>query len=361
VEGVSAAAAIAPAETSAPLARGAFAQALEAGRERFNAQVASARRSVPGFDPERFGRRFVVTAGPVVEAVAVLAPDRAPQVTDRLFDISLTLAIRGSLGPTVGPLADEAWTRVLPSVASLVAQSPDRLVSAATNAVYNIALVAGTRPRDWIARMTIAGPACANVDEWLACGQVAAWLSGVAHMRDGALEALATLSPRTARTVLNLPANASPLDVPAIAARLRSDPWLPPDRVETASAVRGLQIVATVGGFRGLGGLFMIPPDIAMSEGRIVAFDGRRSWILSADCCGATLVRTESVDLDAEEKTATEGIFELGSGGRVSFGTYTRAFPTFAEVSSFAATPTTLAVAIPRSHYIYVVALVERG
>src|SRR4051794_28144492 len=100
---------------SAPLVDGALAGALDAGRARFNARVALARRLTPGFDAARFGRHFVATARPVVDAVAASAPDRVQAVTEALFDIAIDLAGRGSRGPAAASATDLAWIRVLPA------------------------------------------------------------------------------------------------------------------------------------------------------------------------------------------------------------------------------------------------------
>ncbi len=339
-----------------PFLGGALATALESGRAGFNDRLATARRSVPGFDAERFARRFALTARPAVDAVAAVAPDRVPHVTGVLFEVQIAMAERGSLGPTAGSLVDQAWTDVLPTAAPLVARSPDQIVRALTHAISNVALVSTARPREWIAHMRVAGPACATTEEWLACGLVAAWLAGAAHFRRSALVALSTLSADAARAVLNLPLSGSPLDLRNLVATLDADPWRLPTQAVSPATGRTLELVATVGGFRGFGGPFMVPPDVAVSDGRFVVFDGRGTWHLFADACGATFVRTDSANLDGESG-AREGA-GVGPGGRVVFRDHERTFPMLADVSSLAATATTLVVAVPRSHDVFVIALV---
>jgi hypothetical protein len=157
--------------------------------------------------------------------------------------------------------------------------------------------------------------------------------------------------------VLDLPDTGSSPSVSSIVARLEADPWLRPARALGQDGERELEIVATVGGFRGLGGPFMSPPDVAVSEGRFVVFDGRGSWMLSADACGATFVRIELPTLDSVAKPGSAGEFEVGRGGRVSFHDHRKTFPMLAEVASLAANATTLVVAVPRSHHLFVIAL----
>jgi hypothetical protein len=347
VEGVTA-----PAVVTGPLA-----EALRARRETFNARIDAMRKNVPGFEPERFAHHFAETAGPVVDRTAALAPASVALVVDALFEVAAALAARGSLGPAAGPLVDAAWKEVLPAAASLMARTPARITSALTDAVCNLALTSGTRPHEWIARMSAAGPSCATSDEWLTCGFVAAWTSGMAHFRTKALSALPRLSPAAVRAVLGLPENGASFSVSSIAARLHADPWLRPEDALSPERTRELEIVATAGGFRGLGGPFIIPPDVALSDGRFVVFDGRGTWLLSADACGATFVRIELPVLDSVAKPGIAGEFEVGRGGRVTFGDERKTFPILAEVASMAANATTLVVALPRSHYLQIVAL----
>src|SRR6185436_10243402 len=322
-----------------PAVRGALASALEAGRRGFNARLAAARRGVPGFDPERFARRFAAIAASVVDAVARRAPDRTAAVTEALFDVALEMSHGGGRGAANAAAIDAAWTAALPAADALVAAEPGRVARALGNAIAAITLVPGARPAQWIARMTAAGPRCSTIDEWLRCGLVAAWTSGLAHFRPAALDALGRLPPDPAHAVLGLQAREAAFD-PAQAARLlTADPWLPPDRVESPPSARALDVVASVGGFRGLGGPFIEPPAVGTSGGRFVAFDTRSAWLLSVDVCGATFIRIEAPDLDPAAAGSTKA-FEIGRGGRVTAGGATRAFPILADVSGSAASAT---------------------
>jgi hypothetical protein len=113
--------------------------------------------------------------------------------------------------------------------------------------------------------------------------------------------------------------------------------------------------VAAVGGFRGFGGPFLRTPRVAWANGRFLAGDGEESWVLTADAFGATFHRS---DATPEGRGRTAG-FRIDRRGKVTRGKQTRVFAEFQDYTSAADDETTLAVTVPRSHRVYLVALAE--
>jgi hypothetical protein len=337
---------------------GPFAEALKRARDRFNTKFAYARHRFPSLDAEAVKEHLRVIVAPIVAAVHATAADRVDAVVDALYDLSLELIGGGFLGsesryPTLG----QAWREMLPRLPHLVAGHPARFVSAITNAVYNLSATATARPTFWIDAMTQLGAKCGDVEAFLEAGKVVAWRSGLAEYRDGALVACLNLKPELARAALGLPDDeATP--VATVVERLQQDIWLAPMAAcNLSNKEKQLRIVATVGAFRGFGGVFVEPPRVLRLDGQWLAYDREACWLVTADLFGATFHRFANRPPAADR--AADFDFKIDRAGRVTKGTQAAAFAHLAEATSSAATDSTLAVTLPRSHQIYFIALTE--
>src|SRR5262249_15653263 len=104
--------------------------------------------------------------------------------------------------------------------------------------------------------------------------------------------------------------------------------------------------------FRGFGGLFLAPPTIGALGSQFIVRDGDNRWLLTADLFGATFHRTDDAKL-----VQGSGPFQLDRSGKVSLGRASKVFTELADFTSLAANETTLAVTIPLSHAVYLIAL----
>jgi hypothetical protein len=336
---------------------GPFAHILEANRTRFNAKFAEARHTKPKLSPEAFKQHLHFTLAPIIEAVHQQDADKANGVADALYDLSLDLVGQELLGPQARhPLLVESWQTLLPRVPRFIIEAPRAFVGAVTNAVHNLSVTAGARPREWLDIMRRAATLCPDSATFLRVGQIAAWRSGLAHHRSEALALaaqLATTGPMLARLALNLPTantKTAPL-ITTLLNRLNADPWYRPESSPTHPK---LAIVARVGAFRGFGGLFLAPPRVFLKDGHFVIQESEAGWLLAADAFGATLHRHERPT--ASDKVETP--FRLEADGKVSHGRLGQVFPELAQATSLAATATTLAVTTALSHAVYLVAVV---
>jgi hypothetical protein len=336
----------------ARLSPGPLAEALERRRERFNARFVLARRASRRLDPDAFAGHLIRVVDPLVRAVAAAAPDRVDAAMEALFDLSLELLGGEVLGPTARrPAPGQVWTEVLPAMAPLLAREPRRVAAALTNAAVHVAAEPGARPGQWLECVRRAGEVCRTVDELLAAGQAAAWRAGLAHFREGALAALRSLELAPALRALGLRdgdyGSRELLDV-ALRERWR-DPGAP------ASGVPALACVARVGGFRGFGGPFVTPPQAFVAEGALCVADEEGCWSLFADAFGCTFRRRSRPAPDPAEGTAAP---RLEADGRLQWLGLTASFPFLAGAQGIAADGTTLAVTLPRSHFLFLVARV---
>ena len=256
---------------------------LAAGRPRFNAQVAAARRARTGFDNEALIDAVRTRIDPLVVAVEAVAPGRVAPVVEAAFALTVTL-VEQALAGERRVLVDRAWTEVAVPLAAAVAERPEPVLAMLTNAVLRLATTAVARPGEWIARMAALGPLL-TADTLAAAGQVVAWRSGMAHYRAGALAVADTL-PGT----LALAAIGATGSWPAIRAALAADRWWTPD----ADAHRGIRF----GGFTGFGGPFETPPQVRAGAQGFIVRAGRRVGLLTVDAWGATLHPADEDEFD---------------------------------------------------------------
>lgn len=343
-----------------------FRAVLEQRRDAFNARFAAARRANRNLDGEVVLAWLGDTLAPIVEAVGQLAPERAGLVAERLYSVGLDLLGRDLIGPAARRSAlNEGW-RLLPSLAGRLAEEPDRLARALSNAL--LTLEQGGRAEDWTLGLLELDPQVQSLDELLEAGKVLAWRCGLAQYRESALEVAAGLRPALLAAIFDVPV-ADEAARGALLARLTADPWAAP-----AGGPTPLRVVAKVGAFRGLGGPFLRPPRVALVEGRLLASDGDETLSVHADRFGAQLLRSNQpfpVERPASGLRDTLGRL-LGRsptswgahGGMVSWsedGTLfwvgrSARFVDLAGSSSAAFDGSALAVTHPLSHHVFLLA-----
>lgn len=332
---------------------GPLAQALEAGRPRFNALFAQARRHTPTLDPAAFAGFLRGHFAPIAAEVGRVAPDRLNEVVDVLYEFALEL-----VGTDFGvryPAVLQGWDRLLRGLPGHLAAAPRRFAGSVTNALYNLSVTPGGRPLEWLDAMAHLGARCDDVATLLAAGTVAAWRAGLAHFREGALATCRKLDPAVACFALGRRDALNRIALSVVLNRLRDDPWLSvPEAGADNGGQQALRIVARVGGFRGFGGPFLTPPAVAGANGQIHVADAESCWLLCADRYGATLHRSP----DGLPKPDGKPPFQVKADGTVRCGDATARFDELRGCTSFAATATTLAVTVPLAHLVYLVALV---
>ncbi|HEY8145184.1 MAG TPA: hypothetical protein VIG06_21030 [Kofleriaceae bacterium] len=322
-----------------------LAEILRASRGELNARFAMARRRLPALDGGAFGQFLVASVAPLCDAV----PSRdAGAVAHAAYDVALELcgqrlAGAGARDGRVGA----AWSALLVPAAAHIAAAPEATLSAAANALVQLAAAPGARPEAWAEVMGTIAPRAASIEEWLTAGQVAAWRAGLAHYRAGALEAADRLSPALALELVGSGGGGEWADVRG---RLLADPWHDPARPES-----GTRVVARVGAFRGFGGLFPVPPSVAGGGDCFVVESDGDAWILFADACGATFHRAGEEDLRA---AAAGGARAPGwRGHRIEVGGQAIDLPVRGELTSAAVAASTLAVTSSHSHTLVLVGL----
>jgi hypothetical protein len=330
---------------------GALARVFRADRARFNNQFARAKLAMPQLDEQAFAALLREALQPVAEALEEFAPARTGPAIDFLFDTALGFVGKGFTRRY--PRLVQGWKILLSTFPALLGEDPRRFSSSVGNALYNLSIGEGARPTEWVETMFFAGGECANLSEFLEAGKVAAWLCGLAHYRRSALEACSRLPLKAAIAVLGLPRTTEETALAATLRNLQADPWHPiaPAPPETE---KKLKIVARAGSFRGFGGVIAWPPLVAPDGEEFLVFDGTDCWTLSADRFGATFQRTSP---PAGGQVAAGGQSgAIDARGWVAFHGLRQQFPELAKSTSSAVSGPTLAVSVPYSHSVFLVA-----
>ena len=322
-----------------------FARVLRASRDELNARFAEARQRHPSLAGDELLGFLTEVVDPLVSAVAAVCPDRSDAVALVAYELALELVGQRLVGPLARGMAIEAtWRRALPAAARLVAADPSRVVGSLSNAAHQIEGTPGARVAAWVDDMVRLAAHCATADELLRVGQVAAWRAGMAHFRKGAIAAAATLPQPLA---LNAVGAAPDRGWAEIEADLLASEWFDPALRAKPSAsanASSLRTVATVGAFRGFGGVFGVPPRMTHAAGNFHVSSGDECWILTADLYGATFHRVapNEARLPRPLETPPSGV-RLPDGPGV--------------VTSVASSATTLAVTRSLTHHVILIAL----
>jgi hypothetical protein len=77
-----------------------------------------------------------------------------------------------------------------------------------------------------------------------------------------------------------------------VLARLDRDPWFVPSAPEL-----GFRVIGRIGGFRGFGAAFLVPPRLLRVDQELFVWSGDDSWLLVLDAFGCTLHRAQPEEL----------------------------------------------------------------
>jgi len=326
----------------------ALARALERRREHYNALFAEAQRRSAQLDGGDMLEHLRRRVAPVMAALPELGAGAEDRVLEALYRASLELLGRGLAGGrSASGSINAVWEALLPALAHVVAASPRRVVAALSNAAFNLDQTPGARPREWLERLLAAASQVGDVESLLAAGQVAAWRAGLSHYRAGALARCRSLAPDVLSALLGS-AGAGDAQIE----RLSSRRFVYPQ-----GDALGLRAVARLGGFSGFGAQFSAPPRLGVAGGVLIASDAVASWEVHADAFGALLRRAPAGTVHAPGST---GPFQVAADGRVEHGGLSALFPAIAGASEVAADGDLLAVVLPRSYQLLLIA-VTRG
>ncbi len=310
---------------------GSLARLLETRRSELNRRFELARLRHPGLEPETV---LGALAGGAGELVSGLPEGRRDGALLAMFDAIVALAASGH-GSAIDPLC-----RILASAPAHVAEDPKRVVRSVANAVVHLG---APDVAAWADSMAALGGLATSAREWLDAGLVSAWRCGLPRYRASALGRARALSTELARRALALDGEDVELEIRA----LQADPWW------QGARSRSLRVVSRVGGFAGLGGPFVSPPTVCATGERLGATDEGGAYEIFADASGAEVVRVPHALARRGEVRAP---FRYDDAGVIRLEGERLQVDRLAHASSVASTTSTLAVALPHSHFVFLVA-----
>jgi hypothetical protein len=275
----------------APALDGAIQAALASNRERFNAVVASATRTYIDFDCATLEAQLRGPLRQLIDACEASSSGSGVRVLNTLFDDVVDLVGQHRLGGG----SHDVLLASLPDLAPALIDEPRRVFGSLANAIVHLQRH-GAPTEEWLRRVQAAA-ASGNATIALRAGQVAAWSIGLAHYRESALDVAATLTDEALVAALGIDHSVAPLES---LARMRRDRWWQPGKPRPAGPI----VAHRVGGFRGFGGPFLLPPEVGTRDGSILVRSGDNAWQLHADAWGATLTRAEPEGIDCDQPAA---------------------------------------------------------
>lgn len=287
---------------------GALARALARNRDRLNAQVGSLRRAGKTVDGDALGLHLEQCVGPAIEAVESIDDASSDRVATALFQLSAELVATDLL--VRSPLIRDAWRVLLPPYARILRYDARRIAGAVTNAIFSLSSSRGASPERWIAAMGSVAEFVRDSTGFFDAGRVAAWCAGRAHTREAALRTLPLLNAAIVGRLFDLgPQDGLGESPRELADALRKNRWLDP-AMRAGATSSWERPVARLGGFRGFGGEFLIPPRVGRIEQRLIATAGDDAWEVHADAFGSSLTPI-LVSVSPTSEPASRGVRDL--------------------------------------------------
>ena len=340
--------------TQAAHLEGALAAVLKKNRESFNQKFHLAQRAGSRIDRREFLEFLAAVLGPLTESVAHQFAEKAESVAVALYELSLELFAQGLLGrESREPSIADAWRKLLPAATRLLARNPRSIAASVTNAVYQICQTPGARPSEWIVAMTGVAPLCESPKVFLEGGTVAAWVAGCPQYRDPALKLAGSLPLPVSAALLSLDPHIQLATMQKTLEALSVNRWLTAPAAAAGANLGRIRVAGQAGKFRGFGGVFIRPPIVKNHGSHLLATDGEVVVRLIADAYGTMIRRVDVAPFIAEKLNAP---FQLSSDGELIWDGVTIKLPQLAGWSSAAFDGQTLAVSLPTSHHLFLVA-----
>ncbi|PWT90742.1 MAG: hypothetical protein C5B54_06580 [Acidobacteria bacterium] len=319
-----------------------LAAVLRSGREDFNNRFAIAKRTYQELDAQIFSNLLAECVDPFLQAIAEIRPDQVNVAANAAFDASLILIGQRLIGfhANCDSFGRNVWKQILIPGARIFADRPDRAIASIFNALCNLSGTPGARAEQWTSEVASFLPQCNHDDMFFAIALIAAWRCGLAHFRKTAIDVADRLPEKIVLQLFH--ANDSD-GWQSVKKKLMENPWFDP--AHPNQIPDHVRVVAEIGAFRGFGGPFAEPPLVKSNDEDILIRSADESWLLTADSFGSTLHKIPLAE------------FESGKNGEV----LPKGLPDFSakgKMTSFASSPTTLALTFEYSHRIKLLSLV---
>lgn len=290
------------------------------------------------------------SVGPIIDAIHSVFPERVRMATKELSEISLDLIEAKFLGSQCrSPLMNRLWREVFPQIAKILASAPRQVVGSLCNGLLFMEAAGNSKATRWLEHLLQCHGKVQSLEELLAVGRIAAWVSGLPQYRLSALKEASKISATILSRLLDLGDLSEEMTRAAIC-ELEKNPWY---RIGDASSDSSSTIqLMKCGAFLGFGGPFLKPPVVHLINRQFVVFSGNESWHLNADRFGWSLVKTD-LSLPTRKSARTNPI--VREKGRLEWDGETFIDPNLVGPTSHAYDDRVLAVTTQTSFHVFLV------
>lgn len=319
---------------------------LQEKREELNARFALARHQKRTLSASGFQNFLAAALIPLLEAVAEIQPEQLGLILDTFYEQALQLALRGRIDPDVEGLQVRLWCDLFPRYKNLLGGFHREISARLGNALLQLQGRSEIIAARWMELMIDSAAFCRSLEDVTNSGLLAAWLSGCAEYRTGALAVAGNLPEDLTRTMVPQSEDRPASELFSI---WQNNPWFDP-----AESSKEIRYICRLGGFRGFDGSFAHPPHLRRTDAGVFA-GSRDDWFeIQADIFGSHVRR---VKLGGAKDIVSDSRAVMLPGGKVVAGSREKSFSCFAGFRDAVCDGTTLFVTLPDSYFVYLLAL----
>jgi hypothetical protein len=183
------------------------------------------------------------------------------------------------------------WAGFYVDIKPLLQQNPAEVFSDIGNLLNNLFSSDADFPVRWVKLMTSVSPSLISFTLLQQTGLVCAWMSGLAHYRESALQQLESLPEALVRELFKL---STGHNIKQHIAAIEFNRWLATDDNQASH----LQLQSRVGSCSLLDGNFPVPPQVFAFDDQFFVRSGNLAWRLYVDLFGSSLIPCDAVDLE---------------------------------------------------------------
>jgi hypothetical protein len=278
-----------------------FRRILKEERSRLNSMFIMSRQMNMKLEPEL----FLSKVSSIIDPVMIKLADRdfgiLKNVAVSLYEKVLELCVKDILGSEGKyPGFKKNLLTLIDNFSELTVNDTAEFISSVSNAILNILKYNPDIIDEWTGKIIKLKNIIKTIVDFKNFGFITAWTKGISCYRERSIELLQSIDDEAICMLLELPFqlnNKRDMFFNAI----KSNPWLDPRKA--FSSEKESLMVRAVGNFSGYDGVFSQPPVTFVSDGRIIACDDERFFILFADYYGIMLVSAGDQDIGCETKS----------------------------------------------------------
>ncbi|OZG74151.1 hypothetical protein BTA51_03775 [Hahella sp. CCB-MM4] len=188
----------------------------------------------------------------------------------------------------------KAWNEYYPKILNIIQLAPHKVFAETSNLFSHLLGFGHERPLCWLSMMSKVLGELDSYELFKQAGFVCAWMAGLAHFRDTALNQLETMPAPIVRALFDL---SDDIDLKSHLARLRNSRWAKKLSATENGTPSSYCVERRIGRCDLLGGEFPLPPQALNYRGQLLIKSGELAWQLHADAFGSTLIPSDIRDL----------------------------------------------------------------